>query len=310
MDHADRPAAPSPLDAPNRATSTAPKNASPAPAADIPPSPGRGGPDLRRYLHGHDDAVLRSHRHRTAANSCGYLLPHLWPNARILDVGCGPGTITCDLALAVPDGAVVGLDAAADVLDEAWATATAAGVSNVSFVVGDVTHLEFPDGTFDVVHAHQLLQHLPDPVAALAEMRRVCRPGGLVAARDADYGAMCWHPASPGLDRWQALYRAVARTAGGEPDAGRHLRAWALDAGCTSVTATASAWCYASDEERAWWGGLWADRVTGTRFAEQAVAAALATPAELDELAAAWRAWAAEPTACFLIPHGEVLCTR
>ena len=68
------------------------------------------------YLHGHHDSVLRSHRWRTAENSAGYLLPHLAPGARVLDVGCGPGTITVDLAARVPDGEVLGLDAAADVL--------------------------------------------------------------------------------------------------------------------------------------------------------------------------------------------------
>src|ERR687893_252687 len=71
--------------------------------------------------------------------------------------------------------------------------------------------LPFDDGAFDFVHAHQLLQHLSDPVAALREMRRVCRPGGVVAARDADYAAMTWFPASEGIDRWSSLYRRLAR---------------------------------------------------------------------------------------------------
>ena len=50
-----------------------------------------------RYTHGHHESVLRSHRWRTAANSCAYLLPHLRPDMSLLDVGCGPGTITADL---------------------------------------------------------------------------------------------------------------------------------------------------------------------------------------------------------------------
>src|SRR6266849_10040026 len=173
------------------------------------------------YLHGHHDSVLRSHRWRTAENSAGYLLARLPSDARVLDVGCGPGTITADLAARVPDGEVVGIDAAGDVLALARQEADRRGQRNVRFDVGDVYDLGFDDGTFDVVHAHQVLQHLSDPVAALTEMRRVCHPGGLVAARDGDYGGFFWFPDDLGLTEWQALYRNVARALGGEPEIGR-----------------------------------------------------------------------------------------
>src|SRR5689334_21755316 len=183
------------------------------------------------YLHGHHDSVLRSHRWRTAENSAGYLLPRLAPDARVLDVGCGPGTITADLAARVPGGDVTGIDAAVDVLVQAREEAERRGQRNVRFHTGDVYHLDFADGTFDVVHAHQVLQHLTDPVAALREMRRVCRPGGLVAARDGDYGGFFWFPEESGLTEGQALYRNVARALGGEADAGRHLLSQPRQAG-------------------------------------------------------------------------------
>ena len=137
-------------------------------------------PTSDTYLHGHHDSVLRSHRWRTAENSAGYLLARLPADARVLDVGCGPGTITVDLAARVPDGQVTGIDAAGDVLALARQEADRRGQANVRFEVGDVYDLGFADGTFDVVHAHQVLQHLSDPVAALTEMRRVQparRPG-------------------------------------------------------------------------------------------------------------------------------------
>jgi ubiquinone/menaquinone biosynthesis C-methylase UbiE len=184
------------------------------------------------YLHGHHDSVLRSHRWRTAVNSAAYLLPALTGSEQILDVGCGPGTITADRAALVPRGQVTGVDAEPGVLAAARQEAAQRGLANVSFAVGDVTRLGFPDGTFDVVHAHQVLQHLADPVTALAEMRRVCRPGGLVAARDADYGGMCWHPGDPEMAEWLALYQQVARATGGEPDAGRGLPAGAGPRAC------------------------------------------------------------------------------
>jgi SAM-dependent methyltransferase len=257
------------------------------------------------YTHGHHDSVLRSHRRRTAANSAGYLLGELRPGMRVLDVGCGPGTITADLAERVRPGRVLGVDRSAAVIAEARAAAP-----EVDFAVADVLRLGVPDGAFDVVHAHQVLQHLADPAAALAEMRRVCRPGGLVAVRDADYATMAWAPAEPALERWLALYREVARRNGGEPDAGRHLLAWAMRAGFTDVRASASAWCFATPEDRAWWGGTWAARVTESAFAAGAVDHGLATPEELAELAAGWRRWASAPDGWFAVLHGEALCRR
>jgi SAM-dependent methyltransferase len=266
-------------------------------------------PRSETYLHGHHDSVLRSHRWRTAENSAGYLLGRLLPDARVLDVGCGPGTITADLAARVPSGQVVGIDAASDVLDLARQEASRRGQANVRFETGNVYQLGFEDGTFDVVHAHQVLQHLSDPVAALAEMRRVCRPGGLVAARDGDYGGFLWFPSDPELYEWQALYRNVARALGGEPDAGRHLLSWARAAGFSSIEASGSAWCYTGPDDRPWWGDSWARRLTESPFGDRAVEHGLATRADLERLAQAWRRWADSEDGWLLIPHGEIICT-
>lgn len=256
------------------------------------------------YTHGHHESVLRSHSWRTAENSAAYLLPHLKPHMRILDVGCGPGTITADLARYVPDGRVTGIDAAADVLEQARQATEA---KNADFTTGDVYALDFPDETFCVAHAHQVLQHLSDPVKALREMRRVTKPGGMVAVRDADYGAMVWFPESGPLDEWQQLYRKVARGNGGEPDAARRLHVWARAAGLTDVTVSASTWTYATRDERAWWGGLWADRTVKSAFAESAVAGGHATRADLERLAEGWRHWAEDQDGWFCVVNGEVL---
>ncbi|MGY1808713.1 methyltransferase domain-containing protein [Blastococcus sp. SYSU D00669] len=258
------------------------------------------------YTHGHADAVLQSHRWRTVENSAAYLAPHLRPGLDVLDVGCGPGTITVDLAERVAPGRVVGLDVSPDPLAEARSLAASRGV-DVTFAVGDVYALDAADGSFDVVHAHQVLQHLTDPVAALREMARVCRPGGLVAVRDVDYATFVWWPDDAGLDRWLDLYHRVARRNDAEPDAGRRLLAWAHAAGLRDVTATTSAWCYASPAEREWWGNSWAGRATASAFAEQAVAYGLATPDELDAIADAWRRWRDADDGWLSMTHGELL---
>ena len=272
-----------------------------------------GEPDVRMrwrpaYTHGHHESVLRSHRWRTAENSAAYLLPRLRAGQRLLDVGCGPGTITTDLARAVAPGEVVGIDASAAVIDEARASSPPTGV-RVRFEVGDVYATGFEDASFDVVHAHQVLQHLTDPVAALTELRRVLRPGGTLAVRDSDYGAFTWSPASPSLARWNELYHQVTARNGADADAGRSLLAWVRAAGFEEIVAASSTWTFADPEARAWWCGLWADRIVASSFATQAVTYGLSTPEELELLAAGFRSWAEEEDGWFVVLHGEVLAT-
>jgi SAM-dependent methyltransferase len=251
------------------------------------------------YTHGHHESVLRSHRWRTAENSAAYLLPHLRPGLSLLDIGCGPGTITAGLAELVAPGEVVAAEVTPEALELARQTIKA---PNVSFAVTDVLQLDFPDGHFDIVHAHQVLQHVSDPVRALREMGRVCRPGGLVAARDGDYAGFAWYPEN-GLNQWLDLYRRIARENGGQPDAGRRLTAWACEAGFTDVVATSSTWCFATPSERAWWGGLWADRITRSAIADQARARNI----DVEAIARSWRGWAEAPDGWFSVLHGEIL---
>ena len=245
---------------------------------------------------------------RTAANSAAYLVPHLRAGQRLLDVGCGPGTLTLDLARRVAPGPTTGLDNAAEVVAAATALAgDDAPELDVEFRTGDVYALDQPDGAFDVVHAHQVLQHLTDPVAALRELRRVTAPGGLLAVRESDYGAFVWGPDDPWLDRWLELYHAVTTHNRAFADAGRHLPEWFAAAGIDDVEVSSSTWTFASPEDRAWWGGLWADRVVASSFATQAVEYGLATPGDLAAMGQAFRRWADLDVGVFVLVHVEVL---
>src|ERR1700733_11579538 len=138
------------------------------------------------YVHGHHDSVLRSHCWLTAENSPGYLLPYLQSGMSLLDVGCGHGTITVDLASRIAPGTTVGVDREAVVIAEAVDMLNEHGARNVGFKPADLYSLDFEDRTFDVVHAHQVLQHLTDPVAALVEMRRVLHSDGSLRSATAN----------------------------------------------------------------------------------------------------------------------------
>jgi len=259
------------------------------------------------YTHGHHESVLRSHTWRTAQNSSAYLVPELRPGQSLLDIGCGPGTITADLALLVAPGEVIGLDAAPDVVAQAAGHGDELGLPNLRFEVGDLFALGYPDAAFDVIHLHQVLQHLGDPVAALVEARRVLRPDGVLGARDSDYGAFTWAPADALLDRWLELYLAVTAHNGHDARIGPKLVGLAHEAGFSDVTASSSTWTYADPDARAWWGSLWADRVRYSRFAEQAVEYDLSDAGELEAIASAFTRWAASDDGVFVIPHVEVL---
>lgn len=260
------------------------------------------------YTHGHDPVVVGSHARRTAASSAAFLLPHLSDGMKLLDFGCGPGSVTADLAREVaPTGTIVGIDSSAEAVTIAARDAAAAGVQYVQASVYDIP---LPDGSVDVAYGHQVLQHLANPVGALSEVLRVLRPGGIVAVRDADFGSMIHHPHFPKLDAWRDLYHGVARANGGEPDAGRHLLQWVQQAGFAEPTATTSTWTYATPEERAAWADLWAKRISLPRFADRAAELGLCERHEIAEMAATWLDWATEPGGWFSFIHGEVIAVR
>ena len=220
---------------------------------------------------------------------------------RVLDFGCGPGSITVGLARAVSPGLVTGIDVSTDVLDKAKQLALEKGVTNVAFEEGNVYQLDFPDDSFDVAYGHQVLQHLGQPHDALRELRRVLKPAGLLGVRDSDYASMPFAPDDPRLDRFFEIYDAVARRNGGEPNAGRYLRGWLLKAGFVDVEITTTTWTYVAREDVENWGDSWAERVTDSNLGEQALAFGVASRAELEEVAAAWREWTTKPDAFFTL---------
>ena len=259
------------------------------------------------YTHGHHESVVRAHASRTAENSAAFVIPHLTAGTSVLDVGCGPGSITCDFAELVAPAKVVGLDRSAEIVAQAASLAAERGVENVEFVTGNIYDLDFEDETFDLVHAHQVLQHLTDPVAALREMRRVAKPGAIVAVRDADFHGMSWYPEVRELDDWMELYQRIARRNGAEPDAGRRLVSWAQQAGFTDVAPSSSNWLYATAQQRRWQSRVWSERVLHSAFAEQALEYGLANEADLARIAAGWHRWGSTDDGFFLIPNGEVI---
>jgi SAM-dependent methyltransferase len=242
------------------------------------------------------------------ANSAQYVVPYISDDSQILDIGCGPGTLTADLASLCPNGSVTGIDTSSSVIEVAMASNYAR--ANLSFDVVDAYHLPYPDNSFDVVHAHQVLQHVPEPVVLLKEMSRVVTRNGVIAARDADYERFSWAPDKPELRRWLDTYRIIARLCGGEPDAGRYLLDWASEAHLNIVAHTTSVWEFDTTSDVKWWGEMWADRVLNSNYSQHALAHDLLTDRELLAIHNAWIEWSREPSAHFVIPHGEIVASK
>lgn len=144
-----------------------------------------------------------------------------------------------------------------------------------------------------VVHAHQVLIHLPNLVRALAEMRRVCRPGGFVACRDGDWQTFTIFPESESLKKYREIHGNVVRASGAEPNAGRHLRYWALQAGFSvdRIAFSASPVVFTGPEKVRWWSRMQAERYSKGTFKEQVVSRGMATAEEVAAFGPAWLEW-------------------
>jgi ubiquinone/menaquinone biosynthesis C-methylase UbiE len=228
----------------------------------------------------------------------------------ILDVGCGPGSITIDLARKVPQGHVVGVEYVSDPLDGARSLASSEGVTNVKFDVGDIHDLPFPENTFDVVHAHQVLQHIADPVQAFKEMRRVVKQGGIVAVQETVDSTI--YPNSERLAAWSDLQDRMRQAKGNSLNAGMQLHAWARKAGfpLANMKKSTGSWCFSSPAEREYWGGAMEQRARSSGLAATAVREGLASEEDLQEMATAWRTWVENEDGWLGFLHGQILCWK
>jgi ubiquinone/menaquinone biosynthesis C-methylase UbiE len=262
------------------------------------------------YALGYGKGTTRTFDGRTAANSARFLIDHLEPHMRILDIGCGPGSITCGLAELVPEGSVLGVDISPTVLEQAKANVATKDLQNISFQTGNVLQgLPFPDHSFDVVFTHQCLVHLSDPVKAMREMKRLCRKRGIVASREGD--AHIWYPRSDVLEGFIELTAEIMRQTGvHEPAAGRHLHVWARQAGfkLDEIENSVSGTCTASPEKREKFRMFVHDQLGEKSMMRIGALRMGKTKEQLDEILRAVDEWAANEDGWVSMMCGEVIC--
>jgi SAM-dependent methyltransferase len=255
-------------------------------------------PEAESYSHLGNPAFEAELVLRTASQEAAFFLPFLRPGMRVLDLGCGPGSITLGLAEAVAPGETVGVDVQPSQVAQAQALSASRGVMNVRFEVADVYRLPFPDGSFDAVFAHAVLMHLREPVRALLEVRRVLRPGGIAGVRDSDWGGRIHAPATPLLEQWYALTVRVRQRNGGDPFMGRHHRRLLLEAGFARAEASVSVWSDGTLEKTRRRASFLKAQLQG--FAPTALAEGWLDQRTVEAVGAEFDAWAELPDALYV----------
>jgi ubiquinone/menaquinone biosynthesis C-methylase UbiE len=261
------------------------------------------------YQHGHHASVVSNHAKRTAEDCAGFFLPLLNPGMRLLDVGCGPGSITVGLARRVAPGETVGIDMSESVIETAKSLAEGKA-ARIAFEVGNIYQPRFAAGSFDVIFAHQVLQHLRHPVDAIRQIRELLAPGGIVGIREVDWGSTTFYPDNQGMRRFLELYYALAARNGGEPNAGRFMRRWFRKAGFADTRISTSTTHYASAAETRDWSETYAERTLQSNIADKAIEYGLASRSDLESMAAGWREWGRDRDALFCLSHVEVVATK
>lgn len=187
-----------------------------------------------QYTLGYSDAAMRFLVRRKLETHGAFFIPHLSPGQRVLDCGCGPGSITFGIAARIGDGSVEGIDMDGPQIALAQQRAREAGVGNATFRQASVYELPYPDNHFDAIFSHALFEHLKDTVGAARECLRVLKPGGVIGVATPDWEAFIVAPATPARRAAVQAYVDKQTANGGDPGTGRKLATILAEGGFAS----------------------------------------------------------------------------
>ena len=261
---------------------------------------------------GYSDAFLRILSSRSVAGSCSYLMPHLKPGLRVLDAGCGPGSISAGLAEAVAPGELIGIDIEPSQVEMAANAAAQRGLSNAEFRVADVRALPFEDGSFDVVHCNGTLAFILDVEAPLKEMKRTLKPGGILGCREIIMDSFLIHPdPHPSLQsRGYAVFADVLAADGGHPQMGKELAGHLDQAGFTDIRVSFSFDTFSGPEGRQMIYDLGEEWFFSSSLRNPAEQYGAASAGMLDAIKLAREQWHQTSGAIAAFAYGEALAVR
>jgi ubiquinone/menaquinone biosynthesis C-methylase UbiE len=261
----------------------------------------------RARAHGVTPGLSMDYQKRRAGLQAAFLVPHLRAGMDLLDIGCGPGTITLGLAAEVNPGHAYGVDHDSTHVAEATHLASDQGAANVTFQLADAFSLPFDDGAFDVAFENDMFIHLADrAVEAAREANRVLKPGGLLAAREADADLAVWGHRTDDLQVIDGLMKAWQAARGSDISLGLRLPSILRQAGFTPILKSVSADTKGDEEGVRSHARLTIDLLDGP-LGGAALAFGWADRATIGRLKESIRAWSNHPDAFFANVHIEVL---
>ena len=262
------------------------------------------------YTMGLSEEKLESLRRYTAEASAAYLLPYLRPGLRILDLGCGPGTISVGLAKAVAPGQLYGIDMEESQIVLARSVAEASGQDNSIFQAGDIAALPFEDSFFDVVHCHNVLMHVPDTAAVLAEAKRVLKSGGIIGCREMICESSFTHPDFGVIRKAWDMFEDLLAADDGHPQMGKELKNRIVEAGFTNVRMDATFDIYNTPADIAFIHSFANKWFLSPEITDAAIKYGATTQELCDAIRDAYDRWKDHPGAFCGLAFGEAIAGR
>ena len=260
-----------------------------------------------KRAHGVTPGLSQDYVTRTADRQAAFVLPYLRPGMNLLDIGCGPGTITLGLARAVAPGHVTGIDHDRENIQGAKALAAQQGITNVTFQLGDALSLSFEENTFEAAFENNVFTHLSkNATQAAKEAYRVLKPGGFFAARDVDADSVVWGNLSDSIKQLDKLFIAWHESRGSDITIGKRLPSILRSAGFTDTIKSVSADTKGNPEETRSHADITISLLEGP-FGRDIVEKGWGDESTVEQLKKSIRSWGNHPDAFFANVHVEVV---
>ena len=262
------------------------------------------------YSMGFSEEMLESLMRHSAEAHAAHLLPHVRPGQRVLDFGCGPGTVSVGLAKAAAPGVLHGVDMEESQIELARTIAAEWRQDNAVFQVGDVADLPFEDGYFDVAHCHDVLMYIPDTQAVLAEVMRVLKPGGIIGCREMICQSSFTYPDFGVIGQAWDMFEDIVATDGGHPQMGKRLKGELVEAGFENLRLTGGLDLYATPEEVAFIHRLANEWFLSHEMTDTALNYGASTQELIENIRAAYDRWKDHPGALCGLAFGEAVAGK